>query len=96
MKLFIIIASRVTLCLFCYVTDGKNGASKQIPGLPQDDESFLRAILSGQALTTTTPAPTRDINNAALLAALLKAGGIEPPSPSTNIREQLLLAVSSN
>ncbi|CAL7948304.1 unnamed protein product [Xylocopa violacea] len=72
--------------------DNKSGGSKKVPGLSQDDESFLRAILSGQALVTTTPSPTSEISNAALLAALLKAQGIEPPTPSTNIREQLQMA----
>ncbi|XP_076750315.1 uncharacterized protein LOC143423111 isoform X1 [Xylocopa sonorina] len=69
--------------------DNKPGGSKK---LSQVDESFLRAILSGQATAKTTPSPTSEINNAALLAALLKAQGIEPPTPSTNIREQLQLA----
>ncbi|XP_076236765.1 uncharacterized protein LOC143180714 isoform X4 [Calliopsis andreniformis] len=73
--------------------ENKTSGSKKSSGLTQDDESFLRAILSGRALTTTTtPAPSNDISNAALLAALLKAQGIEPPTPATNIREQLLLA----
>ncbi|XP_033310404.1 mucin-17-like isoform X7 [Bombus bifarius] len=71
--------------------DNKTG-SKKVPGLTQDDQSFLRAILSGRALTTTTPSPTVEVSNAALLAALLKAQGIEPPTPANNIREQLQLA----
>ncbi|XP_071863767.1 uncharacterized protein isoform X6 [Bombus fervidus] len=72
--------------------DNKTGSSKKVSGLTQDDQSFLRAILSGRALTTTTPSPTVEISNAALLAALLKAQGIEPPTPANNIREQLQLA----
>ncbi|XP_043594864.1 mucin-5AC-like isoform X5 [Bombus pyrosoma] len=72
--------------------DNKTGSSKKVAGLTQDDQSFLRAILSGRALTTTTPSPTVEISNAALLAALLKAQGIEPPTPANNIREQLQLA----
>ncbi|XP_054000513.1 mucin-2-like isoform X1 [Hylaeus anthracinus] len=72
--------------------ENKASVPKTSSGLSQDDESFLRAILSGRALTTTTPAPSNEINNAALLAALLKAQGIEPQTPATNIREQLLLA----
>ncbi|XP_050480364.1 mucin-2-like isoform X5 [Bombus huntii] len=71
--------------------DNKTG-SKKVPGLTQDDQSFLRAILSGRALTTTTPSPTVEVSNAALLAVLLKAQGIEPPTPANNIREQLQLA----
>ncbi|XP_033179081.1 mucin-19 isoform X7 [Bombus impatiens] len=71
--------------------DNKTG-SKKVPGLTQDDQSFLRAILSGRTLTTTTPSPTVEVSNAALLAALLKAQGIEPPTPANNIREQLQLA----
>ncbi|XP_068970720.1 mucin-2-like isoform X5 [Bombus flavifrons] len=71
--------------------DNKTG-SKKVSGLTQDDQSFLRAILSGRALTTTTPSPTVEVSNAALLAALLKAQGIEPPTPANNIREQLQLA----
>lgn len=80
-------------CGVTFVTDNKTG-SKKVSGLTQDDQSFLRAILSGRALTTTTPSPTVEVNNAALLAALLKAQGIEPPTPANNIREQLQLAVS--
>ncbi|XP_050582040.1 mucin-5AC-like isoform X8 [Bombus affinis] len=72
--------------------DNKTGSSKKVSGLTQDDQSFLRAILSGRALTTTTPSPTVEVSNAALLAALLKAQGIEPPTPANNIREQLQLA----
>lgn len=85
------LVSDVALRLF--VTDNKTG-SKKVSGLTQDDQSFLRAILSGRALTTTTPSPTVEVSNAALLAALLKAQGIEPPTPANNIREQLQLAVS--
>lgn len=77
-----------------FVAENKASASKTSSGLTQDDESFLRAILSGRGLTTTTPAPSNEISNAALLAALLKAQGIEPPTPATKIREQLQLAVS--
>lgn len=80
-------------CGVTFVTDNKTG-SKKVSGLTQDDQSFLRAILSGRALTTTTPSPTVEVSNAALLAALLKAQGIEPPTPANNIREQLQLAVS--
>lgn len=80
-------------CGVTFVTDNKTG-SKKVPGLTQDDQSFLRAILSGRTLTTTTPSPTVEVSNAALLAALLKAQGIEPPTPANNIREQLQLAVS--
>nr|XP_031836067.1 mucin-5AC-like isoform X2 [Nomia melanderi] len=72
--------------------ENKAVPGKKSSGTKEDDESFLRAILSGRALTTTTPAPLNEINNAALLAALLKAQGIEPPTPANNIREQLLLA----
>lgn len=79
----------------CFVPENKAVPGKKSTGVKQDDESFLRAILSGRALTTTTPAPLNEINNAALLAALLKAQGIEPPTPANNIREQLLLAVST-
>ncbi|KAI4473081.1 hypothetical protein M0802_016324 [Mischocyttarus mexicanus] len=78
----------------------KSNTKKQKPGTPApisssalDDEAFLRAILSGQAkvpLVTTTGSP--EVNNAALLAALLKAQGIEPSTPATNLREQLQLA----
>lgn len=85
------LVSDVALRLF--VTDNKTG-SKKVSGLTQDDQSFLRAILSGRALTTTAPSPTVEVSNAALLAALLKAQGIEPPTPANNIREQLQLAVS--
>ena len=81
-------------CGVTFVTDNKTGSSKKVSGLTQDDQSFLRAILSGRALTTTTPSPTVEVSNAALLAALLKAQGIEPPTPANNIREQLQLAVS--
>nr|XP_034196669.1 mucin-19-like isoform X8 [Osmia lignaria] len=69
----------------------KASGSKKSPSVSQDDEAFLRAILSGRPLTTT-PAPQTEISNAALLAALLKAQGIEPETPATNIREQLQLA----
>ncbi|XP_078052040.1 uncharacterized protein LOC144478178, partial [Augochlora pura] len=72
--------------------DNKASASKKPSGLEQVDESFLRAILTGRAFTTTTAAPSNEISNAALLAALLKAQGIEPSTPATKIREQLLLA----
>ncbi|XP_017758020.1 PREDICTED: mucin-17-like [Eufriesea mexicana] len=73
--------------------DNKVSDSRKAPGLYQDDESFLKAILSGRAYTTTTtPPPTTEISNAALLAALLKARGIEPSTPPTNIRQQLLSA----
>ncbi|XP_015186073.1 PREDICTED: uncharacterized threonine-rich GPI-anchored glycoprotein PJ4664.02-like [Polistes dominula] len=76
----------------------QSNKKNQKPGTPVptsalDDEAFLRAILSGQAkvpLVTTTRSP--EINNAALLAALLKAQGIEPSTPATNLREQLQLA----
>ncbi|XP_043489312.1 mucin-17-like [Polistes fuscatus] len=76
----------------------QSNKKNQKPGTPAptsalDDEAFLRAILSGQAkvpLITTTRSP--EINNAALLAALLKAQGIEPSTPATNLREQLQLA----
>ncbi|XP_076387448.1 uncharacterized protein LOC100879044 isoform X10 [Megachile rotundata] len=68
--------------------DEKAGGSKN----SLDDEAFLRAILSGQASPTSTPPPQTEISNAALLAALLKAQGIEPETPATNIREQLQLA----
>ncbi|XP_028521989.2 serine-rich adhesin for platelets isoform X3 [Apis cerana] len=71
--------------------DNKAGSSKKTK-LTQDDESFLRAILNGRGLTTTMPSSTTEISNAALLAALLKAQGIEPSTPATNIREQLQLA----
>ncbi|XP_043512591.1 mucin-19-like isoform X9 [Frieseomelitta varia] len=74
--------------------DNKIGSSKKkSSGLTRDDEAFLRAILSGRALTTP-PAPpsTTEVGNAALLAALLKAQGIEPSTPANNIREQLQLA----
>ncbi|XP_026302226.1 uncharacterized protein LOC725164 isoform X2 [Apis mellifera] len=71
--------------------DNKAGSSKKTK-LTQDDESFLRAILTGRGLTTTMPSSTTEISNAALLAALLKAQGIEPSTPANNIREQLQLA----
>lgn len=71
--------------------DNKSGSSKKTK-LTQDDESFLRAILTGRGLTTTMPSSTTEISNAALLAALLKAQGIEPSTPANNIREQLQLA----
>ncbi|KAL2731709.1 serine-rich adhesin for platelets-like isoform X1 [Vespula maculifrons] len=68
-----------------------------VPTSIEDDEAFLRAILSGQAklpLVKSTSSP--EINNAALLAALLKAQGIEPSTPATNIRQQLQLASLNN
>ncbi|KOC70261.1 hypothetical protein WH47_06959 [Habropoda laboriosa] len=71
--------------------DNIGGAPKKTPGLGQNDESFLKAILSGRA-PTTTPSPATEISNAAVLAALLKAQGIEPSTPNSNIREQLQLA----
>lgn len=79
--------------MFRFITDNKAGSSKKTK-LTQDDESFLRAILTGRGLTTTMPSSTTEISNAALLAALLKAQGIEPSTPANNIREQLQLAVS--
>ncbi|KAK9304498.1 hypothetical protein QLX08_004131 [Tetragonisca angustula] len=74
--------------------DNKIGSSKKkSSGLTRDDEAFLRAILSGRALTTPpAPTSTTEVGNAALLAALLKAQGIEPSTPANNIREQLQLA----
>jgi len=65
-------------------------------GITQDDEAFLRAILSNQAISTTTTAPSStELNPAALLALLLKQQGIEPSTPATKLREQLQLAVSN-
>ncbi|KOX74105.1 hypothetical protein WN51_14185 [Melipona quadrifasciata] len=75
--------------------DNKIGSSKKkTSSLTRDDEAFLRAILSGRALVTPPPAPTSttEVSNAALLAALLKAQGIQPSTPANNIREQLQLA----
>lgn len=55
----------------------------------------MRAILSGQAKVPPASAGGEiGVNNAALLAAFLKAEGIEPPSPANQLREQLFLAVS--
>lgn len=78
------------------LTDNKIGSSKKkTSGLTRDDEAFLRAILSGRAVATSpAPTSTTEVSNAALLAALLKAQGIEPSTPANNIREQLQLAVS--
>ncbi|XP_066598112.1 mucin-2-like [Prorops nasuta] len=69
---------------------GVNGT----PGSPsRDDEAFLRSILAGQARVKTPSTPTnQEPNEAALMAALLKAQGIEPSTPSNDIREQLRLA----
>lgn len=62
-------------------------------GLSDDDEAFLRAILSNQASVSTTPS-SAETNPAALLALLLKQQGIEPTTPATKLREQLQLSVS--
>lgn len=79
---------------YIFVIDNKIGSSKKTSGLTRDDEAFLRAILSGQALATPpVPTSTTEVNNAALLAALLKAQGIEPSTPANNIREQLAVSI---
>ncbi|XP_033210741.1 serine-rich adhesin for platelets-like isoform X2 [Belonocnema kinseyi] len=65
--------------------------------ISKDDDSFLRAILSGQAKDPAGSGKGETgVNNAALLAAFLKAEGIEPPSPANQLREQLLLAGEKN
>lgn len=70
-------------------------SSSPTRGIAQDDEAFLRAILSNQASISTTTASSADVNPAALLALLLKQQGIEPSTPAINLREQLQLAVSN-
>lgn len=56
---------------------------------PSDDEAFLRAILNGQANVKPAQGSSPGISDAALLAALLKAQGIEPSTPANRLREQL-------
>ncbi|XP_024944682.1 mucin-5AC isoform X6 [Cephus cinctus] len=69
---------------------GNSGTSAGSPApISKDDEAFLRAILSGKA--KVEPA-TSGNNDAALLAAFLKAQGIEPSTPANKIREDLRLA----
>ncbi|KAL2738919.1 serine-rich adhesin for platelets-like isoform X1, partial [Vespula squamosa] len=86
--------------LFNAIQESNTKNKKPVTPVPtsiEDDEAFLRAILSGQAklpLVKSTSSP--EINNAALLAALLKAQGIEPSTPATNIRQQLQLASLDN
>lgn len=78
-----------------FMLDAKTNTSPT-SGIIQDDEAFLRAILSNRAsVSTTTTAPSNtEVNPAALLALLLKQQGIEPSTPAINLREQLQLAVS--
>ena len=62
-----------------------NSLSQNLSG---DDEAFLRTILNGQA--NVQPATGNSgTSDAALLAALLKAQGIEPSTPANRLREQL-------
>lgn len=62
--------------------------------LSNDDEAFLRAILSNQVIISSTTPSSTELNPSALLALLLKQQGIEPTTPATNLREQLQLSVS--
>lgn len=60
--------------------------------LSQDDEAFLRAILNGQAsVKPSMPSSHSAASDAAFLAALLKAQGIEPSTPANRLVEQLQL-----
>ncbi|XP_051166416.1 mucin-5AC-like isoform X3 [Leptopilina boulardi] len=59
----------------------------------KDDEAFLRAILNGQPSIQPPSLKGENVkSDAALLAALLKAEGIEPSTPANQLREQLLVA----
>ncbi|XP_044577248.1 mucin-5AC-like isoform X3 [Cotesia glomerata] len=74
--------------------DSEKNAGKGVKGssvLSQDDETFLRSILSGQAKvrTPSSVSGNSDSNNAALLAQLLKVQGIEPSTPANRLQEQL-------
>ncbi|XP_034933620.1 mucin-17-like isoform X10 [Chelonus insularis] len=69
----------------------KKGDKKESLVLSNDDEVFLRAILSGQAKVKIPKATTEDhaSKNAVLLAELLKAQGIKPSTSSNHLREPL-------
>ncbi|XP_057318493.1 mucin-2-like [Microplitis mediator] len=74
--------------------DTQKNAKKGVKGpsvLSQDDETFLRSILSGQAKVRTPSSVSGNSgsNNAALLAELLKVQGIEPSTPVNRLQEQL-------
>ncbi|KAL0133497.1 hypothetical protein PUN28_000910 [Cardiocondyla obscurior] len=76
-------------------TESATSTSTTARGLSDDDEAFLRAILSNQASIFTTATPSTEANPAALLAMLLKQQGIEPTTPATSLREQLQLSSST-
>lgn len=76
-------------------TSSTTRATTTLRGLSEDDEAFLRAILSNQVSVSTTTPSSSEANPAALLALLLKQQGIEPTTPAIKLREQLQLSVSN-
>lgn len=67
--------------------DKRSLASSSQQVLNNDDEEFLRAILNGDGGAKIKPLSTvggDDQKDAALLAAFLKAQGIEPSTPSVS------------